>query len=285
MSRRLFLALASPSVVVMLALMAVPLAAGFWLSLHGYTFRGELRWRGLDNYAETFADPDFWTAVGFTLLLCFVTVPASILLGFVEALLIAQMPRWLRGVVIACVLLPFVVTPVVGTLAFSWLFRDFGIVTYWLGLFGIRIYWLGSESTARTLVMLHWVWATSPFAAIVLFAGLQTVPPEQLEAAAVDGAGAWARMRHVTLPHLGSILVFIGIIMVMDAYRAFDSIAVMTKGVNGTESVMWYAYRVGILENNLTRGTAIGFLTVLGIVTLLLPFLWRTWREQRELSR
>jgi multiple sugar transport system permease protein len=284
MHRRLFLALTAPSVAVMLALMAVPLAAGFWLSLHGYTFRGELRWRGLDNYADTFADPDFWTAVGFTLLLCCVTVPASILLGFGEALLIARMPRWLRGAVIACILLPFVVTPVVGTLAFSWLFRDFGVVTYWLGLLGIRIYWLASEPTARALVMLHWVWATSPFAAIVLFAGLQTVPPEQVEAAAVDGAGAWARLRHVTLPHLRSIFAFIAIIMVMDAYRAFDSIAVMTKGINGTESVMWYAYRVGVLENDLTRGAAIGFLTVLGIVALLTPFLWRTWREQRALG-
>ena len=130
----------------------------------------------------------------------------------------------------------------------------------------------------------HSPWATSPFAAIVLFAGLQTVPPEQLEAADVDGAGAWARMRHIILPHLGSIFAFLGVIMVMDAYRAFDSIAVMTKGINGTESVMWYAYRIGILENDLTRGSAIGIITVLGIIVLLLPFLWRTWREQRGLA-
>ena len=284
MRRSLFLLLAGPSIVVMLALMAAPLAGGFWLSLHGTTFRGDLRWLGLDNYAVTFADPDFWTAVSFTLLLCFVTVPLSILLGFIEALLIDSMPGWLRGAVIAAVLLPFVVTPVVGTLAFSWLFRDFGILTYWLGRLGIHVFWMGSEPASRALVMLQWVWAASPFAAIVLFAGLQTVPAEQLEAASVDGASAWTRLRHVTLPHLGSIFTFLGVIMVMDAYRAFDSIAVMTKGINGTESVMWYAYRVGILENDLTRGAAIGFITVLGIVVLLLPFLWRTWHEQRGLA-
>ncbi len=285
MPTRSFLLLAGPSMFAMLALTAIPLADGFWLSLHSFSFRGDLLWRGFDNYAATFDDPDFWRAIGFTLKIAVISVPVSLLLGFGSALVLMQLPVWLRGAVIACILLPFVVTTVVGTLAFSWMFRDFGIVTYWLGQLGIRIFWMGSDAASQSLVLMHWVWHTTPFATVILFAGLQTVPAEQLEAAAMDGGGAWARLRHVVLPHLQSLFVFLAIIMVMDGYRIFDSIFVMTKGINGTESVMLYWYRVAIEENALNRGAAIAFLTVIGILVLLSPFLWLTWREHRGLRR
>jgi multiple sugar transport system permease protein len=266
----------------MAGLMLVPLLLTIWMSLNRMTFRGDLLFNGLANYQDVLEDGDFWTALWFTLIVCGVTIPAKLAIGFLVALALNRTAPRVRGFFVACVLLPFIVTPVVGTLAFSWLFRDFGVVTYWLSLIGIKIYWLSSELTARTLVVLHFIWAGAPFAIIVLFAGLQAVPKDELEAAVMDGASRWYRVRHIVIPHCRSLFVFLGLMMTMDAYRIFDSIAVMTKGVNGTESVMYYNYRVAIVENSLTRGAAVSILTVIGILILLLPLLRATYLEQRQ---
>lgn len=283
MKTRTFLGFAAPSIAVMVGLMAVPLATTVWLSLHTVTFRGDWRFSGLLQYEATLEDPDFWRSVGFTLLFLAVTVPAKILLGFAAALALDKVTKGWRGVFIALALIPFSVAPVVGTLAFSWLFRDFGVVSYWIGeLTGQRIFWFGSEAATRTLVILHDVWQGAPFATIVLFAGLQTVPKDQLEAAIVDGASVWYRLGYIVVPHLRSLFVFLALIMLMDGYRLFDSIAVMTRGLNGTETVMYYNYRVAIVENSIARGAAVSVLTVVGILFLLVPFLWMTWKEQRE---
>lgn len=281
MRTRTFLGFASPSIAAMVGLMAVPVALTVWLGFHRVTFRGEWRWAGLDNYAFTLEDPDFLRSLWFTLLFCAVTIPAKILIGFVSALALQRItPGW-RGVFIACALLPFIVTPVVGTLAYSWLFRDFGIVTWLLREAGITIHWLGSEAAARALVMIHFVWHGTPFATIVLFAGLQSVPRDEIEAAIVDGASFRYRLQAVILPHLRTLFVFLALMMVMDGYRVFDSIYILTRGVNGTESVMMYNYRIAIVENAVTRGSAVAVLTVIGILVLLVPFLVNTWREQR----
>ncbi len=282
MRRGTFFGFAGPSIVAMFGLMLVPFLLTIWLSLHRLTFRGDFLFNGLANYQDALEDSEFWSALVFTLLVCAITIPVKIVLGFVVALGLNRILPQVRGVFIACALLPFIVTPVVGTLAFSWLFRDFGIVSYWLSLLGITIYWLSNELTARALVILHFIWSGTPFAIIVLFAGLQAVPQDELEAAVMDGASRWYRIRHIVIPHCRSLFVFLGLMMTMDAYRIFDSIAVMTKGVNGTESVMYYTYRIAIVENSLARGAAISILTVIGILVLLLPLLRATYREQRQ---
>lgn len=282
MKTRTFLSFTAPSIVMMVGLMALPIGLTVWLGFHRMTFRGEVLWAGFDNYERALTDPDFWRSVEFTLLFCAITVPAKILIGFVTALALDKVVgRGLRGFFIACALLPFIVTPVVGTLSFSWLFRDFGVVNYWLAQLGLGVHWLANEWNTRALVILHYIWHGAPFATIVLFAGLQTVPKDELEAAIVDGANWWYRLWFVVIPHLMPLFVFLALIMTMDAYRVFDSIAILTRGLNGTESVMWYNYRVGILENSITRGSAVSLLTIVGILVLLVPFLWNTWREMR----
>ena len=282
MRRSTFFGFASPSIAAMFGLMLAPLLLTIWLSLHRQTFRGDFLFNGFANYEDALQDPAFWSAFVFTLLVCAITIPAKLVIGFAVALGLNRILPRLRGVFIACALLPFIVTPVVGTLAFSWLFRDFGVVSYWLSLAGIKIYWLSSELTARTLVILHFIWSGTPFAIIVLFAGLQAVPKDELEAAVMDGASRWYRIRHIVIPHCRSLFVFLGLMMTMDAYRIFDSIAVMTKGVNGTESVMYYTYRLAIVENSLARGAAVSILTVIGILILLIPLLLATYHEQRQ---
>ena len=286
MSRRHFTFFVGPSVIVMLLLMIVPLLAAIWLGFHFITFRNVTspEWVGLENYLFMLGDEGFWSALRFTILYIVVTVPLQILIGLGVALLLDQV-RAFRGIYIAATLLPFVVTPVVGTLVFRQTFDRYGIYPYILEqLFGLDINFF-TIGNITWLVFFHAIWYVTPFAIITLFAGLQTVPQEPLEAAKVDGASWLMRLRHVVLPHLRSLFLFIALISIMDAYRVFDSIFVLTKQnpvYNHIETLMYYNYQVAVTFQRLGRANAMSVLTVLGVFFILIPFLIVSYREQVE---
>ena len=133
MKRRTFLAFVSPSVAIMLLLMVLPLVTAIWLGFNFITFKNLAtpQWVGLENYIEVLSDPAFWASLRFTLLYIVITVPSEILIGFFIALLLDQVTRF-RGVYIAASLLPFIVTPIVGTLMFRNVFDRSGLYTYLL---------------------------------------------------------------------------------------------------------------------------------------------------------
>ena len=140
MDRRTFLLFVSPSIVVMLLLMVAPLVAAVILGFHSITLRNVTspQWIGLDNYIYMLTDAGFWNAFQFTLLYSAVTVPIQILLGLVVALLLDQV-RTFRGIYMAATLLPFIVTPIVGTLVFRQAFDRYGILNYFLNdVVGLR---------------------------------------------------------------------------------------------------------------------------------------------------
>ena len=178
-------------------------------------------------------------------------------------------------------LLPFIITPVVGALAIKWLFRDNGLVPHVLAQFGVQVFWMAQAWSARLLIILYGIWHVLPFAFIVLYAGLQSVPQDSLEAATIDGATRWQKLRFVTLPHLMPMVVFITLIHLMDAYRVFEPVLVLTQGAF-TTSVQYLTYYVLLEENNPFKASAAAVLTVLGIAVLLIPLLRKTWREQKE---
>ena len=265
----------------MFGLMALPLGITVYLGFHRFDFYGNLNWVGWNNYIDILGDGNFWDSFEFTLLFTFISMPAQLILGLAVALGIDSIKnKYARGFVISSSLLPFIVTPVVGTLVFAWLFRDFGFITYLLSELGIEVFWFANEVNARTLLILHNIWHVTPFAIVVFFAGLQSVPQDSLEAAIVDGANAWQRLLYVTIPHLYSLIMFVTIISLMDAYRIFDPIAVMTRGLHNTESLQFYNYRVAILQDSVAKGSAVAVITVIGIFVLLIPFLYLTYREQ-----
>jgi ABC-type sugar transport system permease subunit len=286
MPRRTFYAFVAPSVVAMVTLMIVPLIAAIWLGMHYITFSNVTSpvWVGLDNYAFMLSDPGFWNALRFTLIYIIITVPVQIGIGLAVALLLDQVVN-LRGVYLAATLLPFIVTPVVGTLVFRQVFDRYGIIPYVLDqVFGIRFNFF-APSNILVLVFLHAIWYTAPFAVVTLFAGLQTVPEEPLEAALVDGANWVQRLRFVVLPHLSSLFIFIALISIMDGYRVFDSIFVLTKQnpiYTDIQSLMYYNYQVAVQFQNLGRANAMSVLTVIGIFVILIPFLVMTYRQQME---
>lgn len=267
----------------MFGLMAAPLVITIYLGFFRYDFNDQLHWVGWENYITVLTDTKFWQSLEFTLVYTFITLPIQLVLGLAVALGLNRVKNGIaRGVLISSSLLPFIVTPVVGTLVFAWLFRDYGFVTYLLSNLGLDIHWFASEFAARSLLILHSIWHVTPFAIVVFFAGLQSVPQDSLEAAIVDGANRWQCLLYVTIPHLRSLIVFVTIISLMDSYRIFDPIAVMTKGLHNTESLQYYNYRILVLQNGVAKGSAVAVLTVLGIFVMLIPFLYLTYKEQTE---
>jgi len=281
MNLRNFLGFSGPSIASMILLMAAPLVMTLYLSLNRFNFKGELRYVGFENYFDILHDDAFWSAFEFTLIYTVCVVLSVLVLGFIVALALNKLSQKIRGFFMAATLLPFVVTPVVGTLIFSWLFQDFGYITYLLNLVGIQVYWFSDVFESRSLIILYGIWQVTPFAAIVFFAGLQAIPQDTLESSVLDGAHQWDQIKHVVIPALQPLILFISMICIMDAYRLFDSVAVMTGGLNATETLMYYNYRVGIVQDAVAKGSAVSVLTMLGIFVLLIPFLYLTYKEQK----
>ncbi len=224
---------------------------------------------------------EFIGALRFTLLYTFATTPFVLILGFALALGVNQVGQRWRPMYISASLLPFIITPVVGALAIKWLFRDNGLMPYFLSQFGISLFWMAQAWSARLLIILYGIWHVVPFAFIVFYAGLQSVPQDSLEAARIDGANAWQRLHYVTLPHLAPLFVFVTLIHLMDAYRVFEPVVVLTQGAF-TTSVQYLTYYILLQENNPYKASAAAVLTTAGIAVLLVPLLMRTWKEQRR---
>ena len=224
---------------------------------------------------------EFFGALRFTLLYVAATTPFVLAGGLALALAMNRVTQRLKGLFIAASLLPFIITPVVGALSIKWMFRDNGLVPHLLSGMGIELFWMAQAWSAQLLVVLYGVWHTLPFAFIVFYAGLQGVPQDSLESATLDGANAWQKLRYVTLPHLAPLVVFVTLIHLMDAYRVFEPVIVLTQGAF-TTSVQVLTYQVLLLEDNPYKASAAAVLTIVGIGVLLIPLLRKTWREQRR---
>jgi multiple sugar transport system permease protein len=224
---------------------------------------------------------EFVGALRFTLLYTLVTTPLILILGFFIALGVHHSAQRLKPIFITVSLLPFIITPIVGALAIKWLFRDGGLVPHVLSQFGLSIYWMAEAWSAQLLVILYGVWQSTPFAFIVFYAGLQSVPQDSLEAATIDGATRWQKLIYITLPHLMPLILFVALIKVMDSYRVFEPVVVLTQGAF-TTSVQYLTYHILSVENNPYKASASAVLTTLGIGVLIIPMLIKTWKEQRS---
>lgn len=224
---------------------------------------------------------EFLSALRFTLLYIAATTPFVLGGGLALALAMNRVTQKLKALFIAASLLPFIITPVVGALAIKWLFRDNGLVPHLLDGMGVQVFWMAQAWSAQLLVILYGIWHVLPFAFIVFYAGLQGVPQDALEAATIDGASNWQKLRYVTLPHLMPLVVFVLMMHVMDAYRVFEPVMVLTQGAF-TTSVQYLTYHVLLQEDNPYKASAASVLTIVGIAILLIPLLRKTWREQRQ---
>ena len=267
----------------MATLMVFPLVTTIVLSFNRIFLRdlSHREWIGFANYTDVLSDPDFWDAVQLTTLFVVAVVPIHLALGFGIASLLDRVIRG-RKIYMALLLLPFIVTPVVGTLMVRDLF-DRGGLFAWLWEVLTDDPFVITSGNVKWILIIHGIWSTTPFAVIALFAGMQTLPGERLEAAEIDGAGFWAKQRFVTIPHLRSLIIFVLLISIMDSYRAFDNAFVFGQSVGkSAHTVMVYNFDVALRGQfgRIGKGSAIAVITIIGIFVVLIPFLRKSYKEQ-----
>ncbi|MEM9565268.1 MAG: sugar ABC transporter permease [Actinomycetota bacterium] len=272
-----------PSVAVMTLLMVVPLATTIWLGFNRLLLRDlqNPEWIGLENYRDILTDAEFWTAFRWTMLFVIIVVPLQMVSGMAVALLLDRVRR-IRSFYMAALLMPFIVTPVVGSLVYKDLFDRGGLIA-WLWEVVTGDPFQITSGNVRYLIVIQAIWAVMPFAMITFFAGLQTLPQDRVEAASIDGAGFWRQLWHVTLPHLRTLVLFVGLISIMDMYRIYDQVFVWT-GNRFTDAHTLQVYNVRIATafdiGRVGKGNALAVLTVIGILVVLVPFLYQSYRDQ-----
>ena len=226
----------------------------------------------------------FYKAMLFTLTFCFAVTPPVIFLGFIVALSINTLAKSLKGLTIFGAILPMVVTPLIGSLVLFWMIDSQGIIGATIKiLFNDPNLSLKSSSTLTWVTLIiYGIWHNTPFAFIVFYAALQTVPQDPIEAALIDGASRFQRVRYIVIPHLYPVATFIMLICLMDNFRVFEPIiGFSAEGV--AQSLSWMIYQDLRNENKMLFGSAgaTSMLTIIGIAILLTPVLLRTWREFR----
>jgi multiple sugar transport system permease protein len=277
--RRLGWKLAGPAFVIMLLVTAYPIVQAVYYSLFNYrlTDPENRSFRGLGNYVVILSDPVWWTSLWVTVLITVVTVAVELVLGFALAMVMAKALSSIRPVVRAAILIPYAVITVVS--AFAWKFAfdvDTGFVNSWLAWLpgiGADTDWFGDRATSLLVICVTEIWKTTPFISLLLLAGLAQVPEVLQEAAKVDGATWWQRMRRVTIPNMKAAIMVAVLFRTLDAFRIFDSIFIMTAGANGTESVSFLAYRQTISRVEIGLGSAVSVLLFLAVVLIAFIFI------------
>jgi multiple sugar transport system permease protein len=256
-----------PVTVYLLALSIYPLVSSFVISLHEYHIDSRtFAWVGWGNYAAIFHDREFYTALRNTVIYTIATVTVELVLGMALALFATR--RLIgRNLLRTALIIPMMTTPMVVGLMWRFLFNtDFGIVDYLLRiLFGIPpINWLGSAPYSLISLIIVDIWQWTPFAFLILYAGLQTIPDDLLEAARVDGARGAQVLRHVIVPLLQPVFTVVILFRGMDSFRAFDTVYTLTFGGPGRDSatLSFIAYLEGFAYSHLGLASAMSYIMV-----------------------
>ncbi|MHB1004603.1 MAG: carbohydrate ABC transporter permease [Chloroflexota bacterium] len=251
-----------PGGLLLLAFMGYPFVLGIWLSLTNSRIGVPGEFIGLQNFADLLGDTIFLQTVRNTFVYALVTVPFKAVFGLFLAIILNNKMRF-QSAIRAGVLLPWIVPTALSSLGFmmiydgvfspfSWLFKSWGVIQS-------NINFLGDPNLAIVSVMLANIWRGIPFFAITILAGLQAVPAELHEAAAIDGANAWQRFRAVTVPVIQGVTLIATLYSIVWTFADFQLIYVLTKGgpANSTHIFGTYAYQIGTVAAALGQGASI----------------------------
>lgn len=257
----------APVVMFLCAVVVFPLTHAFWTSLQ--RIRGlNATFIGLQNYERVLTGDAFWHSLGVSLVFTGASVTLHMGIGLALALLLNEL-RFARTALRIAFLTPWMVAPAVGATIWLWLLEpQFGVANYLLqvaGLLSAPMAWLGEPLPAFASVVAVDVWRGVPFVMLLMLAGLQTIPREQYEAAAMDGADTWQRFRYVTLPNLRYLLVVASTLDIINTVRHYDIIGVMTGGgpAGATEVLPVLLYNTAFRGNRFGEAAAIGVLLLL----------------------
>ncbi len=262
---------------------AYPLINSFLLSFTQWNLTKPTVFIGLDNYTRALGDPLFWRSLSSTLGYTIVTVAGQLALGLGAAVLLNQrIPG--RPVLRLVYYLPVITSWVIVSLVFLFIYNGQAGALNWLlnDVFHVipkNVAWLAEPSTALWAIAILGIWKGIGWTMVVFLAGLQSVPQELYEAAAMDGAGAWARFRYVTLPFLRATSTFLIVVLTIGGFNAFISIFVMSSAatgtiggpLNSTDVALTYMWKQAFSQIDLGYGAALSFLlaAAIGLVGLV----------------
>lgn len=283
--RRFAFLLSLPTLIGVFLVVGYPWVYSLWMSLHDVDMAMR-KWTfvGLKNYVRVIGEPVFLDSLARTGYFTVTTVTAGIVLGLLMALVLNERFRG-RGIMRSALLVPWATSSVVVGILWAWVYDgQYGIlnaVLYQLGLIRDYIPWLRDGFTALNLVALAWVWHQAPLAALLLLAGLQAIPPNLYGAAKIDGASAWHRFWHITLPWLRPMLLNALILASINSIMAFDVIYVITSGGPGSATTVlsWYGYVTTFTFSRFGEGTAILYVLSLLALLLALVYIWAFYRR------
>jgi multiple sugar transport system permease protein len=272
--RKLAWLLCAPAVIAMLAVTAYPIGYAFVLSLQKLDLRfpEQTEFIGFSNYGTVLSSELWWQDVWNTVVIMIISVSIELVLGMVIALVMHR-AIFGRGVVRTVVLIPYGIITVVA--AFAWQFAfasESGFVDN-LPFIADEKNWFGGHISSLAVIIMAEIWKTTPFMALLLLAGLVTIDDGLYEAAKVDGASAWQRFTKITLPLMKPAILVAVLFRVLEASRVFDSIFIMTRGAQNTESVSILGFNQLINRLNLGLGSAVSVLIFVGVVLLAFVFI------------
>jgi multiple sugar transport system permease protein len=277
----LFLA---PSILFLLITSVYPLLNSLRLSFYTWNMTipfSKPVWFGVGNYTRLLHDPTFWSAVKITFVYVIFAVTIELFLGMLLALL-ATADVHAMGPIRTILLFPLMMTPVVAGVLWRNLFNSqYGVINHLLSLVGIPPQtWLGNPSQALPAVIIVEIWMQLPVVAFVLAAGIASLPTDMYKAAAVDGSSAWQTFRMITLPLLKPVILVVLLLRIMDAFKVFDIIFMLTYGGPGqkTEVLSLLIYKTGLKFLQIGQASAMSWLFLAFIFIISFFFI-------RELQR
>jgi multiple sugar transport system permease protein len=268
---RFALLLIAPAALLLLLFQVLPIVIGANASFRDWALNNPKKtWLGFAHYVSVLTDPAFLQVVlPNTFLFMIVSVAGALTIGLAIALLLN---RGFGGqkLVQTMLLLPLMVAPVIAAIMLRWMFNDqFGIVNVVLEAIGIEGQpWMAQRSSAFGVILLTDIWLWTPWFTLLLLAGLQSLPKEPFEAAAIDGTTVWRVFRYLTLPMLRPVIVVCVVIRAIDAFRTFDIVWTLTGGgpARSTELFSLYAYVLAFLNLDFGKGSAAA---IIGAVIIL----------------
>ena len=261
-----------PSLVFLVAFTYYPIFSAIYISLHEWNlFTPEPYFVGFENYRIMFDDPLFWRVVRNTLVYVAGTIPITMIIALVLAILLNEKLGWMRNVYRVTAFYPTMVPMAAAAMLWVWLLNPgIGLINHYLGYLGIpRIEWLYDMSWALPAIMLTAIWKNFGYFMLIYLAGLQNLPGELYEAASLEGAVFWQKVWYITLPLLAPTSIFVLVVGVITSFNVFDLVHLMTQGGPGnrTNVMVYYIYQNAFRFSDYGMGAA---LTVVFVAAILL---------------